>query len=1122
MSGFDNILEKLEGFIRRFYLNELIKGTILFFTVGLLYLIVTLLIEYFLWLNTTGRTLLFWLFIAFEAGFLFKFILIPLLKLFRLQKGIDYEVASKIIGNHFSEVNDKLLNLLQLKRDSIQTELLIASIEQRSAQLKPIPFKLAIDFKNSLKYLKYATVPAIILLLSFVLADKNWFSDSYKRVVHYQTIYDPPAPFEFFVVNENLQTNENTNFKLIVKTLGEIVPQAPQILFNQESYFLQQNSVNEFEYVFFQPKENVTFILSGSEVTSKEYKLEVINVPALLNFEMRLDYPTHTKKNDEVIKNTGRSIVPEGTKVIWRLKTKATSDAMLYSTDTLQFQSEQQNTFSASKNLYKNFNYSINLSNSNLKDYESLEFNIDVIKDEYPELKLKSEIDSLDQQTLYFYGQASDDYGLRQLQLVYYPTEDEYTKQIENIPLNGSNLDDFISVFPDNQTLKEGVSYNLYFQLFDNDAINNFKSVKSKVFTFRKLTQDEETQKKLQEQSQTISDLNKSLKKIDEQEKRLEDFSKTQKEKQELNFNDKKRLEDFLKRQKQQDEMMKNFNQRLKDNLKDFQKENEEHDTFKKDLQNRLEENEEQLKKDEELLKELEELQEKINKEQLTEKLEQLAKQNKNKKRSLEQLLELTKRYYVGKKLEKLQQELEEQAEEQEKLSNESEENNTKQKQEELNKRFDEFKSEMDELKKENQELQKPLDINESERDEKQVDEMHQNASEELEKKERSDDPDQKQDSQNKAKQNQKRAAEKMKQMSQKMEQAMQAASGEQLNEDTEMLRQILDNLVLFSFEQENLMNRFKNIEINHSKYPSYLRKQSNLREHFEHIDDSLFALSLRQPKLSETVNKEIIEAFYNIDKSLEELAENRLYSGVANQQYTITAANNLSDFLSNVLDNLQQQLNPAPGQGGDGDMQLPDIIMSQQELNKKMEEGLKDGENSQKQKGEKDGEDGQEGEREKESEMQGNKLGEGQGQNEELNGRLYEIYQRQQQIREELEERIAKDGLQGQAKNLLNDMEKIELELLNKGFTDQTLEKMMKLHHQLLKLENATFEQGQENRRKSETNKDNLNQNSNSKIPTAREYFNTTEILNRYALPLQPNYQQKVKEYFKKENDSI
>ena len=151
MNNFKNIQSKLEQFIRRYYTNELVKGTILFFAIGLLYLIVTLLIEYFLWLNPTARTILFWLFIGVELALFTKFIAFPLAKLFKLQKGINYEHASQIIGNHFPEVSDKLLNVLQLNLNNSQSELLEASIEQKSSELSPIPFKLAINFKKERK-----------------------------------------------------------------------------------------------------------------------------------------------------------------------------------------------------------------------------------------------------------------------------------------------------------------------------------------------------------------------------------------------------------------------------------------------------------------------------------------------------------------------------------------------------------------------------------------------------------------------------------------------------------------------------------------------------------------------------------------------------------------------------------------------------------------------------------------------------------------------------------------------------------------------------------------------------------------------------------------------------------
>lgn len=1129
-SNFKNIQTKLEQFISRYYINELLKGAILFFATGLLYFMLTLFVEHILWLNPAVRTVLFWLFVLVELALFFKFIGGPLTKLFKLQKGIDNLDASKIIGRHFPEVSDKLLNVIQLHQDDSRSELLLASIEQKSLELNPIPFKLAINFKKNISYLKYAAIPVVIIVFIFISGHSNLFSDSYKRVVHYKTAYEPPAPFQFFVINDSLNAIESNDFKLVVRTSGTVIPENPSIVYNNETYFLQQKEVGVFEYVFSQPKEAIKFQLSANDVISKPYILNIIEAPSLLSFEMVLDYPNYTKKKDDVLKSTGNAIVPEGTQVVWKLKAKSTESVRLYSKDTVSFLSKESGVFEASKKVYSNLDYSISTSNRQLVNYENLTFKINVVKDEYPTIDLQMETDSLDLQTRYFYGQVSDDYGFSKLQLVYYKTGVEDDKRYKTIPLTHSNISEFVSAFPNNLDVDEGVSYELYFQVFDNDEVNLYKKTKSAVFTYRKQTDEEVEKRKLEEQNETIQDLNKSLERFKEQEKQLEELSKTQKEKSALNFNDKKKLESFLKRQKRQDEMMKNFNKKLKDNLKDFQKENLEEDVFKEDLKKRLQENEEQLERDEKLLEELRKLQEQINKEELIQKLEELAKQNKNKKRSLKQLLELTKRFYIEKKLEKLKEELTKLAIDQEKLSNDTDENNTFEKQEKLNKEFEDFQKELDQLKQDSKALKKPIKIPQDKLEENEIKQEQEKASEDLKKKDGEKASDKNEESPGQEKQNQnlkdaqksqKKAAKKMMQMSQNMQQSMQGGGGDQMQEDVEMLRQILDNLVLFSFDQEALMERFKTIEVDHNKYASYLRRQNNLKEHFEHIDDSLFALSLRNPKISEGINKEITEVFYSMDKALDQFAENQLYQGVSSQQFTITAANNLANMLSDTLDNMQESLSMSPGKGGKGDMQLPDIIMSQEQLNKMMEEGLKKGEKGKPKEGEgkKEGEDGR---------NKGNgKHGEGDrnGENsfgEDLNGELFKIYQQQQELRKALEEQLLKDkkGVGVIGDNLLKKMEDVELDLLNKGFTNQTLQKMMELQHQLLKLENATFQQGEDNKRESESNSNQYDNNTNNQIPTAKQYFKTTEILNRQTLPLHQIYKKKVKEYFKTGND--
>jgi len=442
---------------------------------------------------------------------------------------------------------------------------------------------------------------------------------------------------------------------------------------------------------------------------------------------------------------------------------------------------------------------------------------------------------------------------------------------------------------------------------------------------------------------------------------------------------------------------------------------------------------------------------------------------------------------------------------------------------------------------------------------EKSIQQDQKEAKESLKKSKESQEtePQESQQQQQNAQKKQKSASQKMKQMSERYKQMMQsggAGGGQQMQEDAEMLRQILDNLILFSFDQEGLMNQFKDIGVDHNQYGKFIIKQSSLREHFEHVDDSLFALSLRNPKLSEKVNTQITEVYFNIDKALDQLSENRIYQGTAAQQYTITASNELADFLSNTLDNMEMQMNMAPGQG-QGEEQLQDIIISQEELNKKMEEALKKAQEGQEQKGEegKEGEEGeQDGEKEgeqgqegKEGQQQngqsgengqpngegqdgkqsregkdGKKEGYGEGGSEELNGELYKIYQQQQQLRQALENKIGKDGSKGSAAELIQKMEEIELDLINKGFTNQTLEKMMDLQHQLLKLDNASFTQGQEEKRESKTNRKEFENGAPNQIPTAKDYFNTIEILNRQALPLRDRYKKKVQTYFKKKND--
>jgi hypothetical protein len=1106
------IYAKLEAFIKKYYTNELIRGTIFFVAIGLLYFIGTLLVEYFLWLPTGGRTALFWVFIGVELFLLFRFILFPVFKLFKLQKGIDYKQASSIIGNHFSEVKDKLTNFLQLSGQSQQSDLLVASIEQKANNLQPIPFSNAINFKKNLKYVPYAAVPLLLILFFMLSGNSSVITQSFDRVVHYDKHFAPPAPFEFVVTNNSLTAQQDTDFILQVTTRGTIVPENAMITIGSENYYLENVKPGVFEYRFEKPTKNIEFELKANNVTSQPYQLNVVAVPTIANFEMVLNFPGYLGKKAEVVKGSGNAVVPEGTKVTWRISALATSQIEFNANGaTTAFQSGD-NGFSLSKTILQNTDYQIFTSNNKVKHHEKLQYQITTIKDQYPTIAVQNAPDSLKLKRDIVLGQVSDDYGLTKLHVVYYPQDNPDAAKRGTIPVKHEVADRFYYTFPDGLSIQPGVNYEYYFEVFDNDAVHNYKSTKSSVFSHRELTQNEQQDKALQEQNSNINSLEKSIKNQDKQLSELEKLQKMGKEKTNMDFKDQKKIQDFINRQQQQDEMMKEYSKKLQENLDQFMPEKK--DEFKEELQKRLEKNEKDAEKNKKLLDELKELTNKLKEEELFDKIDQLKQQSKNQTKNLEQLVELTKRFYVEKKAEQIADKLEKLSEKQDKLSEDKD--NSAQKQDEINKEFDKLQEEMRELEKQNEELKKPMDIPTDKQEEQNIEKSMEDAKEELQKPGDA--------GKQKAKPKQKAAAAKMKKMSGAMQMQMQSSEMTEMEEDAKMLRQILDNLLAYSFSQEQVMGQFKSNSARSASFSKYLKKQQDLKQQFKHVDDSLFALSLRNEKITELVTTEVGNVHYYVDKALNDLTDNMVSRGISNQQYAVTSANKLADFLSDLLNNMQMQMQGAgsgsgKSKGSQGnDVQLSDIIKKQEGLGEKMKKGMqKGGKEPGQQPGK--GEKGDKGEKGKGQKGEGD--GEGGEGSEGNAGELLEIYKEQQQLREQLQKALEKEGMGGNGQNAMRQMKDIEKQLLNKGFKNETLEKMQNLNHELLKLDNAIKQQGEENKRQSQTNKKEFNQSSRELPDALKEYLNSVEILNRQTLPLRPKFNQKVQTYFKN-NDTL
>ena len=530
--------------------------------------------------------------------------------------------------------------------------------------------------------------------------------------------------------------------------------------------------------------------------------------------------------------------------------------------------------------------------------------------------------------------------------------------------------------------------------------------------------------------------------------------------------------------------MLQKNTDKLLQNLEEIEEEKDINlEEKKQSLKDRINENKE-LQKQKDLLKELEKMADKLKKEDLLNKIDKLKEQSKQETRSLERILELTKRFYVEKKTAQIIEKLDRLTEEQKILSEIQNEQNNSIEQKILNDKFDSIQKDFNVLNKQNNELKQPYNLQDTKADEKLIEMEMEKASENLEKSEENSDGQSKKN----AKKNQKSASNKMKELSERLKESSVQMEMEGSEENIKDLQQIVENLIIFSFDQEDLMKSFKGITSKNAQYPENLKKQIVLKEHFEHIDDSLYTLSLRMVRLSSKIQEDIASANYNLDKSLENITENRITQGITNQHYTMTAANNLADLLSNMLQNMMNK-KPGSGQGkgkkGEG-LSLPDIIKKQGELIEKMKEGIKPGQS------------------------QGNKS------KEQLTGEQFQMYQEQSRLKEQLNDLMGKNPKKGNGgKEVIKQMEELEKMLLQKGITNESLQRMQRLEYELLKLEKATFDQNKDSKRKSETGKNLSKRDYIKTIIKKNIYFNEDEILIRKNLHFQPLYQNKTKQYF-------
>ncbi|GAB4376446.1 MAG: ATPase [Salibacteraceae bacterium] len=1066
----DTLRHNLKRYTLKQYGEAMLRGLLItLVTAGVLWFVLSL-AEYFGHFERSVRGWLFFAFVALTAGFFLVYIINPLLRAMGILPQKPAEKVARELGEQIQPIDDKLYNTIMLEqRGDKNNPLIQASLEQRARTLNQFDFSSAVDLSKFRLWLRYSLV-VFGALIAVSLFNPEMAIESSSRLVNYSRDYTPPAPYSIIINNPSLEAVEGEPFVLDVSTQGSVTPDFLFMETNEARYRLKPTGDGRFTFEFVDPRSDVEFRIYGSEASTPRYTIKVLPVPRVVQNRVIADFPEYTGLKDEELVNRTALKVPEGTRLTWNIVGRNSDTLLAGGVLGTDISSTDQGSFVATHTAEKSGQLLFVLrGKNNLTD--TMRIALEVIPDQYPRVMAEQFVDSLSG-ARFFKGAVSDDYGISSLHFVIQRTSDgqkpiDVVRQKLNMPNNVSQFSfSHMAVF-DTLNISPGSPIIYYFEAADNDALHGPKIARSTMYEFKlpsakeiadaAKTEAEKTKSLSEKQQNELSKINEELEKL-----RQELLNK-----KEPDWQDKQALEELIEKQKR---MLEEFQQQSERQVNQLEK-LKKTETFSEEILQKQERIQELFDKlfDEEFKEKYDQLQkmiDELDKRKMLKKIDEMKMDAESLEKELDRTLELFKELEFEMQLERVANKAEELKQKQDELNNKLESksedpSSLSDQQKELNKELDELKQEMNELERLNEALEKPSQLPDTKNDAEEADRAMQEAAEQME-----------QNNRKKAEESGEKASEKLNEMSKKMKSFQEAREQKQKTENLEDMRQLLENLIDLSHEQERILEQTKVTKPTDPKYMQAANEQKKLIDDTKVVEDSLLALSKRVEQLERTINDQVLKIKSNMQNALEAMTnqppnETRRYNEMAqvSQQLAMTGLNELANLLDEIIRQAQQEMSSKmtgdgqcskPGSGKPGKPSASDLRKMQENLNKQLQqlkEALEKGEN-----------------------QGGMQPGKQPGQmGSKMSRDLARMAAQQAAIREQLrelsnaldqKENGAKAGKQ--IRELEELMQRTEEDILYQRITQETIKRQQEIITRLLESEKAEREQEQEQKRES------------------------------------------------------
>jgi tetratricopeptide (TPR) repeat protein len=922
--------------------------------------ILALLVEQMFYLPVLPRTIIFWLIAGAAIGLLAWFVIRPLMK-----KESDELTAAKV-GNHFPNIKDKLVNILQLDKEKstqlYSPELIDASFEDVRKEIEPLDFASVVSFapaKRFGKILGAVAGVAALLLLAFPS-----LRDSAGRLWNYNQSFAAPLPFRFIVEPGNKEVVKGATVAITIRIEGE---QQKQILLSSkpsgqiqfEERTLTPNASGAFTYEMPALKSTTMYKAHSGSVSSDEFTLTVLDRPMVKMMRLNLNFPSYSKlPSRQLDDNVGDVTALRGTRINFSIESnKELAEAKLVLSDSTSTQLKIENNKAlGALPLMKERTYHIQLKDKeSVASADPIEYTMKIVPDAYPTAQIifpGTNIDIAENQRLNLLCKISDDFGFSKLRLAYKLIQSRYEQPWQEekftlIPIPSgirnampvgrqeSDVAYLWSLQEMNLVPEDVVSY--YIEVFDNDNVSGPKSARSEVYTLRLPSLEEVFADVDKSHEMSIEGMKEALKQSEEAKKEIDELQQEMKKQaqQKMDWQQQKKAEEAMKKYDEIQKKMEEVNKTLDEMVKKLEKT----ETLSKETMEKYQELQQLMSEMNspefaEAMKKMQEAMMQMNPEQMKQAMQQFKFSEENFRNSIERTMNLLKRIQIEQKVDEMVQRTEEMMKKQEELQKQTEQtkpsdknklNDLAQQQKDLKEQLEQLQKELAELQKKMQEFPTEMPLSEMQKaqeqlEQSQLDEQMEQIAQQVQ-----------QQQMQQAQQNQQSARQKMQKFMQQMQQMQQAMRENQQRQIVNEMRRAMQDMLALSKRQEELKNQSQRLDPNSQQFRENAQQQMEIMRDLANITQGLSKLSQKTFAITPEMGKAIGDAMRQMNSAMQSLEQRAGQQAGGQQQGAMGSLNEAARQLQSAMQGMMQG-GQGQGMGMSGFMQRLQQMSGQQQ----------------------------------------------------------------------------------------------------------------------------------------------------------------------------------------------